>query len=55
MNVVQPDEGRRIEVVRHTMDAGHQERVRRRQSLGAGVERRNRSSVRRQTLPRKKP
>ena len=55
MNVVQPDEGRRIEVVRHTMEAGHQERVRRGKSLGAGVERRNRSSLRRQALPRKKP
>ena len=35
MNVVQPDEGRRIEVVRHTMEARHQERVRRGKSLGA--------------------
>ena len=55
MNVVQPDEGRRIEVVRHTMEARHQERVRRGESLGAGVERGNRARLRRQTLPGKKP
>ena len=33
MNVVQPDEGRRIEVVRHTMKARQQERMRRRESI----------------------
>ena len=54
MNVVQPDEGRRIEVVRHTMDAGHQERVRRGESIHLGVESRNRAGIRGKTLPGEK-
>ena len=33
MNVVQPDEPRRIEVMRHAMDARHQERMRRGKAL----------------------